>query len=149
MPAAFVRPATADDAGPIAGLLVRGSREPDAEDPAREWRYAAAIDRVRARGGEVLVATLDGEVVGCCQVGVVEHVQHAGGRACELESVHVDEGRRNAGIGRALVEAAVEWGVARGCYRAQLTSHVSRTDAHRFYERCGFAPTHVGFKRPL
>lgn len=144
-----VRPATADDAGAIAGLLVRGSREPAVEDLDATWRYAAAIERVRARGGEVLVASVDGEVVGCCQVSVVEHVQHQGGRAAELESVHVDEHHRNAGIGRSLVEAAVAWGREHGCYRAQLTSHGSRTDAHRFYERCGFAPTHVGFKLAL
>ncbi|MEU8621212.1 hypothetical protein [Streptomyces sp. NPDC048623] len=31
----------------------------------------------------------------------------------------------------------------------QLTSDVSRTDAHRFYERLGFEPSHIGFKRSL
>jgi len=29
----------------------------------------------------------------------------------------------------------------------QLTSDVSRTGAHRFYERLGFTASHVGFKR--
>ena len=36
-----------------------------------------------------------------------------------------------------------------GCYRVQLTSNVRREDAHRFYERLGFSPTHVGFKMLL
>jgi hypothetical protein len=31
----------------------------------------------------------------------------------------------------------------------QLTSDASRTDAHRFYQRLGFEPTHVGFKLTL
>ena len=28
----------------------------------------------------------------------------------------------------------------------QLTSDAARVDAHRFYERLGFVPSHVGFK---
>jgi hypothetical protein len=28
-----------------------------------------------------------------------------------------------------------------------LTSNLARTDAHRFYARHGFEPSHVGFKR--
>lgn len=31
----------------------------------------------------------------------------------------------------------------------QLTSNTSRTDAHRFYEKLGYAPSHIGFKKPL
>jgi GNAT superfamily N-acetyltransferase len=38
---------------------------------------------------------------------------------------------------------------ARGCARVQLTSDNSRTDAHRFWERLGFSPTHRGFKLTL
>ena len=36
-----------------------------------------------------------------------------------------------------------------GCYRIQLTSNTARPDAHRFYERLGFVPSHVGFKMRL
>ena len=35
---------------------------------------------------------------------------------------------------------------ARGCALVQLTSDKARTDAHRFYERLGFTPSHEGFK---
>jgi hypothetical protein len=31
----------------------------------------------------------------------------------------------------------------------QLTSNNARSDAHRFYERLGFVPSHVGFKMLL
>jgi hypothetical protein len=31
----------------------------------------------------------------------------------------------------------------------QLTTHASRTAAHRFYERLGFEASHVGMKLPL
>ena len=38
---------------------------------------------------------------------------------------------------------------AGGAVLIQLTSNASRTDAHRFYERLGYAPSHLGFKKPL
>jgi hypothetical protein len=40
-------------------------------------------------------------------------------------------------------------GIRRGATLAQLTSDRSRTSAHRFYERLGFVPSHVGFTLPL
>ncbi|HUD68787.1 MAG TPA: GNAT family N-acetyltransferase [Acidimicrobiales bacterium] len=144
-----VRPAIEADASAIATLLVGGSRDPDAEDPASPERYAAAIVRIREQGGEVLVADGGAGVVGVCQLLDLAHLQHQGGRVTEIESVHVAADRRGEGVGSRLVEAAAAWASARGCYRVQLTSHVERADAHRFYVANGFVASHVGFKRYL
>jgi len=46
---------------------------------------------------------------------------------------------------RWLIDTARE----RGADVVQLTSDVSREGAHRFYQRLGFQPTHVGFKMAL
>jgi GNAT superfamily N-acetyltransferase len=47
----------------------------------------------------------------------------------------------------------LRWAIAearrQGCFRLQLTSHLTRTDAHRFYERLGFVNSHAGMKLPL
>jgi len=144
-----VRPAREADARAIAALLAAGSLTPGAEDPGSPDRYAAALVRVRASGGEVLVAQADGQVVGVCEVLILEHIQHGGARAAELESVHVDATRRSQGVGAALVAASVQFAQTQGCYRIQLTSNLARHDAHRFYEANGFSATHVGFKRAL
>ena len=37
----------------------------------------------------------------------------------------------------------------RGAHIVQLTTHKSRADAHRFYERLGFKGTHLGMKLSL
>ena len=39
--------------------------------------------------------------------------------------------------------------LASGCSLLQLTTDTSRPDAHRFYERLGYRPSHVGFKKQL
>lgn len=133
----------------IATLLVGGSLSPEAEDVAVPERYERAIERIRAQGGEVLVAEEQDRVVGVCQLLDLAHLQHQGGHVAEVESLHVAPDRRSTGIGSKLLDAAVEWASLRGCYRVQLTSNVARHEAHRFYEANGFVASHVGFKRSL
>jgi GNAT superfamily N-acetyltransferase len=45
-----------------------------------------------------------------------------------------------------MMEWAIERARQHGCHLMQLTSHQSRADAHRFYERLGFTKTHIGMK---
>ena len=45
-----------------------------------------------------------------------------------------------------MVDLAVSIAKERGCNLIQLTSNKQRPDAHRFYERYGFARSHEGFK---
>jgi GNAT superfamily N-acetyltransferase len=63
--------------------------------------------------------------------------------------VRVASDLRGQGIGRQMIEWAVERCRERGCRMAQLTSKLDRTDAHRFYERMGWNKSHAGFKLPL
>ena len=56
---------------------------------------------------------------------------------------------RGSGLGSALFDWAHEYGRRRGAILAQLTSDKSRADAHRFYGRLGYEPSHEGFKRLL
>lgn len=144
-----MRAACAGDAPRLVALLADGSREPEREDRGAPDAYAAAVVRIRDSGGEVLVAQCDGDLVGVLQVLALEQLQHAGGRVAEVESLHVDARYRRRGVGSALLGAAVEWARARGCFRVQLTSHLSRLDAHAFYEQAGFVPSHMGYKLAL
>lgn len=141
-----VRPAVADDAAAVAVLLAGGSIRAG-ESPGDPAPYRAAIEEIAAHPpGAVLVALVDGTVVGVCQLLVFRHVQERGGLCAEIESMHVAESRRGEGIGSVLLAAAVERARAAGCYRVQLTSNKIRRDAHRFYLRNGFVASHEGFK---
>ena len=131
----------------LVALLAAGSLR-GGEDAACLASYQSALEEISATPGtDVLVAEIDGEVVGMCQLITFRHLQEQGGRCAEIESMHVDEGHRSSGIGGALLEAAVERAAAAGCYRIQLTSNTRRQAAHRFYLRHRFAASHLGFKR--
>ena len=145
-----IRDAQVEDAATLVTLATLGSLEPDALDRADgdlEGCRAALAELAGRPDNRVLVAEVDGGVVGMCQLIMFRHVQRGGGLCGELESLHVHPDHRSSGIGGRLLEAVVEIAWDSGCYRVQLTSNIARVDAHRFYQRHGFAPTHVGYKR--
>ena len=144
-----VRDATLEDVERVAQLLVGGTLR-GGEDLSDLSPYEDALREMSGSSSSaVLVAEVDGRVVGMCQLFWFRHIQERGGLSAEIESMHVDESMRGRGIGTVLLDAAVSRAAQLGCYRVQLTSNRSRVDAHRFYERNGFEPSHIGFKRYL
>ena len=73
------------------------------------------------------------------------HIFHAirleSGSFCELGGLVVDKDYRNKGIGKLLIEKAIEWTKQRNVPLLRLRSNVIRHDAHRFYFRLGFHET--------
>lgn len=141
-----IRDAVPSDAAAVAAILAAGSLR-SAEDPTDIDAYRAALEDIASGGpSRVLVAEVEGRVVGVCQLILFRHLQEKGGLCAEIESMHVENGMRSRGVGSVLLGAAVETARAAGCYRIQLTSNKARTDAHRFYARHGFEASHEGFK---
>ena len=61
-----------------------------------------------------------------------------------IEDVRVASHCRSRGIGEQLVQWAMSEARGRGCKLVELLTHHTRVDAQRFYERLGFARSHVG-----
>jgi GNAT superfamily N-acetyltransferase len=56
---------------------------------------------------------------------------------------------RGQGIGRALLERALDWGRIRGIKRVQLTVFDRNREARAFYDKLGFRPLSVVLVKPL
>lgn len=56
---------------------------------------------------------------------------------------------RRSGLGTPMIRWAICDAEHKGISLIQLTSDAQRQDAHRFYQRLGFIPSHVGFKMRL
>jgi GNAT superfamily N-acetyltransferase len=63
--------------------------------------------------------------------------------------VRVASDRRGEKIGEAMIAWVLDKCRREGCGIVQLTTDKSRTDAHRFYDRLGFEPSHIGYKMML
>lgn len=68
----------------------------------------------------------------------------------QIEAVRVRADLRSSGTGGAMMSWVTDVAApALGCGLVQLTSDSARADAHRFYERLGFIPSHTGFKKSV
>jgi ribosomal protein S18 acetylase RimI-like enzyme len=109
--------------------------------------YLAAFDAIDADpNNEVVVACLAGEVVGVLQVTFIPGLTYQGGWRALIEGVRVDAKARSSGLGKAMIEHAIQRSRERGCHLVQLTTDKSRPAAKRFYEALGFMATHEGMK---
>ena len=61
----------------------------------------------------------------------------------------VEADLRSRGIGARMMAFAEAQARSRGARLLELSSNKDRGDAHRFYERLGFARSHEGFKKKL
>jgi len=64
-----------------------------------------------------------------------------------IEDVVVQEDFRGKGLGRALLDAVLDWARNQGAVRAQLLADLDNAPALAFYERVGWRPTRLGARR--
>jgi GNAT superfamily N-acetyltransferase len=133
-----IRTATHDEVPALVGAYEWLFAPPGAQPP--RWDPEAAAERLRAlisdADGEIFVADEGGEVVGICTVTLDMESVRFGLRAW-VEDLAVHAEHRSAGHGKALLDAAKDWGRERGATHLELDSGEARADAHRFYEREG------------
>ena len=147
-----MRPAQADDLPAIVAMLADdplGATREELHDPLPE-AYRKAFVAISEDPNQLLaVAERDGVVVGTLQLTFLPGIARRGAWRGQIEAVRVAASARGTGLGRTMVDWAIDECRRRGCTLVQLTSDATRTDAHRFYGALGFTPSHVGFKRAL
>ncbi|HKI54135.1 MAG TPA: GNAT family N-acetyltransferase [Anaerolineales bacterium] len=126
-----------------------GSQRERHQDPLPD-SYMKAFEQIdNDTNHELVVAELNGEVIGTLQLMFLPSISFQGGLRAQVESVRVDTKYRDQGIGSKLMQWTIDRAKARGAHVVQLTTHKSREEAHRFYERLGFKGSHLGMKLNL
>jgi ribosomal protein S18 acetylase RimI-like enzyme len=146
------RQATQADLPEIVRMLADdflGAQRERYENPLPE-SYIKAFEEIEVdKNNELIVAELNGAVVGTLQITFTPSISFQGGKRATVESVRVDEKYRGRGIGRELMLFAIERAKRENCISMQLTTNADRPEAHRFYENLGFKGTHLGMKLKL
>jgi len=145
-----VRRAAAGDLAEIVALLADDPLGAARENGADLAPYRAAFAEIDADPDQFLAVAVRGSrVVGTLQLTFVPGLSRGAAKRAQVEAVRVHRDERGSGLGTHLMA----WSEARareaGCTLLQLTSDRARPDAHRFYERLGYTPSHLGFKKPL
>lgn len=148
----MIREAREDDLAALIAMFASDALggHGDTTAPEAFADYARAFAAIEASSDQTLyVAERGGEAVGTFQTMVTTSLTGRGASSMIIEAVQTREDMRGQGIGALMIEFAVAEAKRRGVRLVQLTSNAKRTDAHRFYERLGFKPSHLGFKMAL
>lgn len=114
----------------------------------RDWpsdnAFLAAVERLmEGRDAEFVIGAPDDDAPpsGVCQLRYRYGIWLAA-TDCWLEDLFVREPARRSGLGRALVDAAVERARQRGCRRIELDVSDKNPAAWALYESAGFSADH-------
>lgn len=126
------------DIAAIARLITELGYPTDAA--TQRTRLARRMAIREAVSLDLLVARDGGEIVGLASVAALD-LDLDESDVAELRALVVSHERRGERIGEHLVRAAEAWARDRGARTLMLRTNVTRTDAHRFYERLGYVQT--------
>jgi L-amino acid N-acyltransferase YncA len=133
----MIRPAEPGDAEAIAAIYNEGIEERQATFQTRPHDPGELELKTEQRGGQVIVAERDGEVVGWASwAGYDDPAEYYGGIAeC---TVYVGRASRRAGIGAALLEALVEEVPKVGVHKLVAKIFTTNEASIELFRRGGF-----------
>lgn len=116
-------------------------------DPDEQRRGLAAL--LASPTGYIAIARApDGRAVGMASAQLVISTAE-GAPSAWVEDVVVQEDWRGQGLGRALLDAVLDWARSQGAVRAQLLADLDNTPALAFYDRVGWQPTRLAARRRM
>lgn len=145
----LMRRATLADVPAIVAMLFDDDlgRQRETVGETLDRVYVAAFEAIDADPNQrLIVAEADGRIVGTMQLSYLPGIQFRGGWRQQVEAVRIASDLRGQGLGEQMMAWAIGQAKQRGCMLVQLSSHISRTAAHRFYKRLGFDDQHVQMK---
>jgi GNAT superfamily N-acetyltransferase len=150
----IIRDARREDVPRIVALLaddVLGAARESGLDGGVEEAYWTAFDQVQAdpRTRVIVAEADDAAIVATLQLTLIPGLSRRGMLRAQIEAVRVAASQRGHGLGRTMIEWAIDQARSAGCGLVQLTSDKRRPDAIRFYESMGFTSSHEGLKLSL
>lgn len=135
-----LRDATAADAERIATLFT------DEGFPVGESGVATRLQRFAVPGSHVVVADVEGEVLGFIAFHVV-HRFEGDDPFVRIVALVVDPGVRERGVGRLLMDGAEQAGRRQGALFVEVTSGHHRPEARHLFEALGYDSTLTTYLR--
>jgi len=117
-------------------------------DFSPDWeKQRAGLDLLLSRPDcHAIVAIYQDKVIGMCTIQALISTAE-GGKVGLVEDVVVSRPYRRNGIGKRLLQAAVEWATAQKMSRLQLLSDQNNRSAVEFYNAVGWSTTNMICRR--
>ena len=87
---------------------------------------------------KIFVAEADQKILGTFSLLVMDKLSHMGAKSGIVDDVVVHPDWQGKGIGKKMMQFAMDRCKKSGCYKLMLSSNIKRELAHQFYEKLGF-----------
>lgn len=84
------------------------------------------------------VAICNGQIVGSFELLIMDNLGHLGAPSAVIEDVVVDPKWQGHGVGKMMMQQALQICNDKGCYKAVISSNLKRERAHAFYKSLSF-----------
>lgn len=91
-----------------------------------------------------LIYEKENQVMGLCHMKIDYHLHHCA-KICDVRELIVKDTCRSWGIGKLLLEKAIDLAKENNCLHIELSTNQRRKKAHCFYENNGFIQDHYGY----
>jgi GNAT superfamily N-acetyltransferase len=135
-----LRPAAAADGERIAALFT------DEGYPAGPTDIVARLERFASPYSQVIVADLEGEVLGFVAFHAMPRFEHDD-RIVRILALVVDAGVRERGVGRLLMDETERAARVVGAAFIEVTAGHHRADARQMYETLGYDASVAAYLR--
>ena len=94
--------------------------------------------KIKTNNIEYFVALDDKKIIASCYICIIPNLTRGGKSIGFIENVITDQQYRKKGIGKRIIEMAIEHAKENNCYKVLLQSSNYREGAHLFYKSIGF-----------
>ena len=96
------------------------------------------------------VVEVDDLLVCSCNVTIIPNLTRGGRSIGLIENVITHSDYRHKGLGKAVIQTAIDFARRKDCYKVMLLSGAARKESHKFYHALGFSSEDkVGFSMKL
>jgi GNAT superfamily N-acetyltransferase len=132
-----IRLAKGADYGQLLVLLKQ--LNPDDPTPGA-IEFGVFEEIIASKNLQLILAEDAGNLLGSCYLNLIPNLTRGGRPYALIENVITDSRHRNRGIGRALMDRALELARDANCYKVMLMSGRKHDAVRAFYTGCGFDP---------
>lgn len=111
-------------------------------NPEDDWLVDSAKrtfdEIIRSKNLHLLVAELENEILGSIYLNIIPNLSRNSRPYAVIENVITHKDFRKRGIGRALMQRAIELATGANCYKIMLLTGRDDESVHQFYRSFGF-----------
>ena len=108
------------------------------EERIDEKKKKKIWEKIKSQNIKYFIAKNNSKIISSCYICIIPNFTRNGKSIGFIENVITDKEYRRKGIGKNVINNAIEYAKEQNCYKIILQNGIKRKEAHKFYESIGF-----------